>query len=141
MTIDFHPGYGTILYCDFSHQTEPEIVKARPVVVLSRRNQNCQLCTVVPLSGTAPDPMRAWHHKLDRNKLPVRLRDKGDWWAKCDCITTVSFARLDRISNGRCPATGRRIYEAPKLYSEDLKGVRAAVIAHLAMTDLIPVAQ
>ena len=141
MAIEFHPGYGIILYCDFSHQSEPEIVKARPAVVLSRRNGSCGICTVVPLSGTEPRPMQAWHHKLDRDKLPVRLKDKGEWWAKCDCIATVSFARLDRISNGRCAATGRRIYDAPKLYGEDLKAIKIGVLAHLAMTDLIPVAQ
>ncbi|MDB4679556.1 type II toxin-antitoxin system PemK/MazF family toxin [Planctomycetaceae bacterium] len=63
MAIKFHPGYGTILYCDFSHQTEPEMVKSRPVVVVSRRNTNVRLCTVVPLSSTQPEKIQSWHHK------------------------------------------------------------------------------
>jgi uncharacterized protein YifN (PemK superfamily) len=54
MAITFHPGYGTILYCDFDHQKASEMIKNRPVIVISRKNGNCALCTVVPLSGTEP---------------------------------------------------------------------------------------
>ena len=81
MAIDFHPGYGTILYCDFSHQQEQEMIKSRPVIVLSRQNGNCKICTVVPLSGTEPIPLRIWHHKMTFEKLPSFMQ-KNDWHAE-----------------------------------------------------------
>lgn len=134
MAIRFHPGYGTILYCDFSHHVKPEIIKTRPVVVVSRSHS--ELCTVVPLSGTEPIKMNGWHHKMTIAKLPVFLQ-KNDWWAKCDCMTTVAFFRLDRCKAGKCPTTGKRLFEAPKLYSEDLKSIKNAILSHLAMSLLI----
>jgi uncharacterized protein YifN (PemK superfamily) len=135
--INFHPGYGTILYCDFSHLREPEMVKKRPSIVLSRKNGRVPLCTVIPLSGTEPDPMCDWHYKMTTDKLPEFLRKKGEWWAKCDCITHVSFARLDRIQAGKCPNTGKRLYQSPKAYGIDLKAIKLAVAYHLGISDLI----
>jgi uncharacterized protein YifN (PemK superfamily) len=76
---------------------------------------------------------------MTRDKLPEKIRDKGDWWAKCDCITTVSFARLDRIHTGRCAATGKRLYVAPKVYGPDLQAIKVAIINHLGMADLISI--
>jgi uncharacterized protein YifN (PemK superfamily) len=136
MAISFHPGYGTILYCSFNHQNEPEMVKDRPVIVLSRKNGNVQLCTVVPLSGTEPITMHPWHHKMTREKLPPALQS-NDWWAKCDCLTTVAFFRLDRIKAGKDPRTGRRIFCTPKVYGADLEAVKRAAIQHLGFSDLI----
>ena len=138
MSIDFHPGYGTILYCDFNHQQEPEMVKKRPAIVISRKNGSCRLCTVVPLSGTEPMPLQSWHHKMTLAKLPVHMQ-KSDWWAKCDCIATVSFHRLDRIKAGKDPNTGKRIYLSPKVFTDDLLAIKMAVVTHLGFSDLIPV--
>ena len=135
MPLSFHPGYGIILYCDFSYQREPEMVKVRPVVVISRRHD--QLCTVVPLSGSPPNPVRPWHHKMTNDKLPEFMR-KNDWWAKCDCVTTVSFARLDRVKGGKCPNTGKRLYVTPTVYTEDLRQIKLAILSHFGMQDLIP---
>jgi len=82
------------------------MVKSRPVVVLSWKHN--QLCTVVPLSGTEPTTIETWHHQM--NSLPESLKKKGTWRAKCDCVTTVSFERLDRLNLGRDANTGKRIY-------------------------------
>ncbi|MEX0704262.1 MAG: type II toxin-antitoxin system PemK/MazF family toxin [Planctomycetales bacterium] len=136
MAINFHPGYGTILYCNFDHQTAPEMVKSRPVVVLSRKNSNVQLCTVVPLSGTEPMPLQGWHHKMTFDKLPKPMQT-NDWWAKCDCIASVCFSRLDRIKVGKDPNTGRRIYDSPTVYGKDLHSIKMALMDHLGMLDLI----
>ncbi|MEX0717159.1 MAG: type II toxin-antitoxin system PemK/MazF family toxin [Planctomycetaceae bacterium] len=136
MAITFHPGYGTMLYGSFDHQEEPEMVKSRPVVVLSRKNSNIRLCTVVPLSGTEPVPLQKWHHKMTFNKLPKQLQT-NDWWAKCDCIASVAFFRLDRIRSGRNPNTGKREYVAPTVYGKDLEAIKLAVLNHLGMSDLI----
>lgn len=114
------------------------MVKTRPSVVLSRKNGNVRLCTVVPLSGSEPEVLQPWHHKMDRSKLPERMQ-KNDWWAKCDCIATVCFDRLDRIWMGKCPTTGKRLYAAPKVYGEDLLAIKLAIIRHLGFSDLIPI--
>jgi len=134
MPINFHPGFGTILYCDFSHHSVPEIVKCRPVIVVSR--SHASLCTVVPLSDSEPIPEEAWHVKLTFGKLPVFF-PRNDWWAKCDCMTTVAFFRLDRCKAGKCPKSGKRLYEAPKLYGSDLERIKKAILNHLGMSGLI----
>lgn len=136
MQINFHPGFGKILYCDFSHQVEPEMIKKRPVVVVSRKNGNLQLCTVVPLSGTEPSPVRPWHHKLDRSKLHKTMQG-NDWWAKCDCIASVHFGRLSRVKEGKDPYTGKRKYVAPTLYHKDLESIQRAILSHLGLSALI----
>jgi uncharacterized protein YifN (PemK superfamily) len=136
--IDFHPGYGIVLYCDFSHQAVPEMVKSRPVVVLSRKNANLKLCTVVPLSGTEPDPVQPWHHRMDFSSPTIPACLKGnDWWAKCDCLATVSFARLDRIRAGKCPNTGKRLFASPRVCTRDEIGIKMGIVSHLGMSDLI----
>lgn len=135
--LKFHPGYGCILMCDFSHQAVPEMVKTRPVVVISRKAANSQLCTVVPLSSTEPDPKHPWHAKMTREKMPASLRGK-ECWAKCDCVATVSFARLDRIRH-KHPQTGARVYSSPKLYQPDLDAIREALLSYFGMADLIRV--
>ncbi|MEK6261689.1 MAG: type II toxin-antitoxin system PemK/MazF family toxin [Planctomycetota bacterium] len=136
MPITFHPGYGTFLYCNFDHQQAPEMVKNRPVIVISRKNGNCRLCTVVPLSGSEPDPLQPWHHKMTLSKLPVQMQG-NDWWAKCDCIASVSFHRLDRLRDGKDPRTGKRMYISPSVFREDMLAVKMAVVNHLGLLDLI----
>ena len=98
MALQFHPGFGIILYCDFGHQKPPEMVKVRPVVIVSR--EHGQLCTVVPPSGTVPDPVKPWHYAMTRDKLP-RFMQANNWWAKCDCLTTVALSRLERCRAGK----------------------------------------
>ena len=84
--LTFHPKPGTLLICDFDTGFKaPEMIKKRPVVVISprRRGSVAQLCTVVPLSTTAPDPVERFHHRMNPKSLPVLLRSQ-DTWAKCD---------------------------------------------------------
>ena len=135
MALQFHPGFGIILYCDFGHQKPPEMVKVRPVVIVSR--EHGQLCTVVPLSGTVPDPVNPWHYAMTRDKLP-RFMQANNWRAKCDCLTTVALSRLERCRAGKCPNTGKRLYDTPTVFSDDLRGIQAAILSHLAMKHLIP---
>ncbi|WP_350029107.1 type II toxin-antitoxin system PemK/MazF family toxin, partial [Caballeronia sp. GAFFF1] len=61
-----------MLMCDFSRGfVPPEMVKKRAVVVISRsETHGRRLCTVVPLSTTAPAPALAWHVLLTQNPLP-----------------------------------------------------------------------
>ena len=66
MPITFYPRPGSVLICDFnSGFKEPEMVKKRPVVVVSPwARRFTELFTVVPLSGTAPQVVRDYHVKL-----------------------------------------------------------------------------
>lgn len=129
----FHPKPGTLLMCDYNTGfVAPEMIKKRPVVVISPRpRRSTQLCTVVPLSATAPDPIEPHHHKMDAASLP------GPWgkietWAKCDMLATVALSRLDRIMVGKKP-DGTRIYAAPQVTGADLKAIQQAVIAGLGI--------
>ena len=123
---------GTLLICDFDTGFKaPEMVKKRPVVVISprRRRSVAQLCTVVPLSTTAPDPVERFHHRMNPKSLPVLLRSQ-DTWAKCDMLYTVSLNRLDRV---RVTTGGKRTYSAPQVLAEDLDAIRRGVITALKL--------
>lgn len=95
MTISFHPRPGTVLMCDFTTGfIVPEIIKMRPVVVVSPHHIRRQgLYTVVPLSRTAPDPLEQYHVHFAKTPVADQF---GPCWAKCDLVTSVSAERLDR---------------------------------------------
>lgn len=119
--------------CDYNTGfVAPEMTKKRPVVVISPRPRRAtQLCTVVPLSTTVPEPVEAHHHKMDAASLPGPL-GKTETWAKCDMLSTVALSRLDRVLVGKKP-DGNRIYAAPQVTENDLKAIQKAVIAGLGI--------
>jgi mRNA interferase MazF len=118
--------------CDFSNGFEPpEIVKVRPVVVLSKSHH--QLVSVVPISRTEPNPIEWWHHEMDPRSFPRELGHFERRWAKCDIIMTVAFWRLDRIKGGKHPATGKRIYVSHTVLPSDLAAIRKAVAGILGI--------
>lgn len=103
------------------------MVKIRPVVVISPRRRTAQLVTVVPLSSVAPAPVEPWHYPLPPSAYaPAR----GDIWAKCDVVTTVGLARLDRV---KVRIEGRRVYQTFQLGDVELAAVLAAVRAALGL--------
>ena len=81
--------------CDFRGFVAPEMVKTRPVVVISPNHMHRPgLITVVPLSTTPPNPVEAYHYCLKGNPVP------GSYdvvWAKCDMVVTIRIERLERI--------------------------------------------
>ena len=82
MTIREHPPAGSILMCDFtSGFRPPEMVKVRPVVVISPKiAARPGLCTIVALSTTAPDPVMPYHCQIDiRPRLPDWMQSDGVW--------------------------------------------------------------
>ena len=126
MPITFHPKPGMILMCDFSTGFKPpEMVKKRPVVVLSKPRQ--QLVTIVPLSTTEPIPLERCHYEVPNRSLPPPLRRKRHW-AKCDCVTTVAFWRLDRVKAGIHATTGKRIFVTYQVFPEDLIAIQKGVL-------------
>jgi len=125
-----------VLICDFNTGFKaPEMVKKRPVVVISPRpRRKTQLCTVVPLSTTRPRPMEGFHYQMNPRSLPGRFAAK-ETWAKCDMLSTVSLERLDRVYIGRDKA-GRRRYVAQVVVPEDLLAIQRAVLVALGLKSL-----
>lgn len=137
MTIPFYfyPKPGTVMICDFDTGFRPpEMVKKRPVVVISPRSRRgSPLCTVVPLSTVVPDPVEGFHHRMDPGSLPGNLATK-ETWAKCDMVTTVALQRLDRVRIGP-DAAGKRRYVAMQVTEEDCAAIRRGVMIALGLTE------
>lgn len=127
MPITFHPKAGTVLMCDFSGFVVPEMVKTRPVVIVSANHLPRRgLHAVVPLSGTEPDPIEHYHYRLLKNPIPEW---KGDLWAKCDMVSTIRTERLDRIK-----LAGRN-YVTRAVSNEELAAIRACLKYVFALVD------
>ena len=133
MALKFHPSPGAILICDYSTGfILPEMIKKRPVIVISPRpRRQRQLCTIVPLSTTKPDPIESYHHQLNSLSLPDKLARK-ETWAKCDMLATVSLERLDRIKIGK-DMNGKRIYINHSIISEDMDAIMKCVLTALGL--------
>ncbi|HEX4479977.1 MAG TPA: type II toxin-antitoxin system PemK/MazF family toxin, partial [Rudaea sp.] len=85
-----------VLICNFAGFKAPEMVKARPVVVVSPNHLvRPGLVTVVPLSTTPPMPVEPYHYRLRGSPIPGDPIDEV--WAKSDMICSVGVHRLDRV--------------------------------------------
>jgi uncharacterized protein YifN (PemK superfamily) len=130
MAITFHPKPNHLLACDFTTGFQPpEMVKVRTVVVISV--DNAQICTVVPLSSTPPEPVRLWHHQMDKSSL---LPSMPLLWVKGDCVQTVALRRLDRVRSR--DSAGKRVYLANMVSSDDLAAVRLCVAHWLGLSGI-----
>jgi uncharacterized protein YifN (PemK superfamily) len=99
MALSVYPKAGMVVACNFHGYVEPEMIKVRPVVVISPNHlRRPGLCTIIPLSTTAPDPIEPYHYKLAASPFP---HEPELAWAKCDMVATVSVLRLDRVKLGR----------------------------------------
>lgn len=126
MPITFHPKPGQVLYCDFKGYVAPEIVKNRPVVIISPSHLiRPGLVTVVPLSTTPPNPIRTYHYKLHGNPIPGT--EAVEVWAKCDLLASVSLERLDRVK------IARGDYRVGAISMEQVKAIRRACLAALGV--------
>jgi mRNA interferase MazF len=137
MTIHFHPEQGTILVCDFRGFEAPEMLKRRPVVVISPRLRHRQgLCTIVPLSTTEPNRIEPYHYRLHTNPSLPAPYVSAVHWVKGDMLCTVSFDRLSLMSHGRKDAMGKRIYDQRVIDKADLLKIQAAVLHGIGLTGL-----
>lgn len=133
MALNFHPNPGTILICDYSGFQKPEMVKRRPVVVISPRLRNRNdLCTVVPLSTTPPDPVCEFHLRIVLDRPLPKPWDAVAMWVKADMLATVGFYRLDLIRIGR-DHTGKRKYLKKQLSHDVTLQIRQCVSYALGM--------
>lgn len=131
MALPYFPRRGEVLICDFdSGFRPPEMVKRRPVVVLSvKESHSRRLCTVVPFSTTAPAPVCQWHHCLPQVTVPG-LVAVGDMWAKCDMIATVSF---DRLNKPYVKTRHGRRYQELVLGSADMEAIERGLRHYLGL--------
>lgn len=127
-----HLPPGTVVMCDFAGFRKPEMVKTRPVVVLSpkrrRKGGGTALYTVVPLSTVKPTTIEPYHHQMDPQSVPASQRSGKDSWAKCDMVNTVSSDRLTvPVSSG-----GARV--VVKATQADFEAIRKGVIMALGLS-------
>lgn len=134
MPIKYDLPPSTVLLCDYSKGgfREPEMVKRRPVIVISPRlRHRTGLMTVVPLSTTVPANPAAHHcqvtlpQSLPGFPIPV-------CWVKADMIATVSFDRLDMFRTDR-DLNGKRKYLTPRVSEADFIAVLACIRAALGL--------
>lgn len=128
--INWQPQPGQILACHFGLGFKvPEMVKTRPVLVISPKIQPwTKLCIVLPISSRTPDPVLDHHLELPRGLVPNDKYDEA--WIKGDTIMAVSCHRLDRVK------TGFRSYEAPIVPADVLKEARRCVLHATGMHSL-----
>lgn len=131
MPLKFFPYPGSILRCDFQGFKEPEMVKPRPVVVISARPEraNPKTCIIVSLSTTMPDPVHKFHLEvtLPGSELPERISQTC--WVKGDMIYAVSLERLNLYRLGK-NMERRRIYYYDRFDNKSLFEIRKTV-AHV----------
>lgn len=127
MPLQFHPRAGQVFVCDFTGFRVPEMVKPRPVIVISPKlPHRSEIVAIVPISLTPPKHTLPFCFRLSRNYHP----HEGDGlpcWAKADMLLNVGTYRLNAFK------VGRRKYVYPTLSQEDLAGVRHAVLCGLGL--------
>ncbi|WP_309610716.1 type II toxin-antitoxin system PemK/MazF family toxin [Sphingomonas sp.] len=137
MALREHPPVGLVLTCNFEPGFRaPEMVKRRPVVVISPKMRGRpDLCTVVALSTTPPVPPLACHAQIDiRPKLPDHWESDGVW-VKGDMIYTVALHRLDFIRIGK-DRNGKRMYYLHSVGHEKLTVIRRCVLSGIGLGSL-----
>ncbi len=136
MAIQFHPEQGTIVICDFKGLVPPEMVKRRPVVIVSPRlRHRGKLCAVVPLSTTPPTHIAPYNYKLHINPVLPHPYDAKFHWVKADMIYTISFDRLS-LPFGDKDANGKRMYDVRVIDKDDLIKIQQCLLHGLGLTKL-----
>ena len=134
MPIKFDLPPRTILLCDYGMGgfRPPEMVKRRPVVIVSPRlRHRSGLVAVVPLSRTAPD-RPSDHHCQVTMPYPLPGFPEVACWVKADMVATVGFERLDMFRTDR-DQSGKRKYLSPRISEEDFERIKASIRAALGL--------
>ncbi|TNF19449.1 MAG: hypothetical protein EP318_14915 [Rhodobacteraceae bacterium] len=127
MPLNFHPRAGQILMCNFRGFEAPEMIKVRPVMVISPRlPHRSEIVAIVPISLTAPIHDHQFVVKLSKNYHPQE-DDALPCWAKCDMVMNVGLHRLEGFK------IGRRKWDTPQATAEDLHAVRVGVLYGLGL--------
>ncbi|GGE24704.1 hypothetical protein GCM10011390_50190 [Aureimonas endophytica] len=138
MPLTYYPSAGEIVLCNYATGfVSPEMVKIRPVVIVSPRlRRRADLVAVVPLSTTPPNPAEPHHCELVLAvPLPAPF-DRPQMWAKCDMVATVALSRLDRFRDGRAPGGGGRRFRTGNVSPAQLVEIRKAILHGLGLSSL-----
>lgn len=133
MTVVSHPVPGTIVRVDLSQGFRPpEMVKRRPVVVLSPPIKGRQqLCTVVPLSTKAPKPVLPHHMQITLDPPLPHPYAGPTMWLKGDIVLTVAFHRLRLLFDSK--QQGQRVYDVRVLEPSVFNDIKACVRAGVGL--------
>lgn len=129
MSINFIPRPRTVLICDYTTGfVVPEMVKRRPVVVLSpvRHLHPGRLILIVPVSTGRPKIVESFHVHIRAGKYPF-LTWRADSWVKCDAIAAVALTRLS------LPYIPRSQPQSTLLSRSDFRTVQNAVLNALGL--------
>ena len=136
MPIHYHPTPGTIVICDFRGFIAPEMIKRRPAIIVSPRLRGRNgLCTIVPLSTTAPKPIMPYHHRICIDPPLPAPYNSSVQWVKGDMFSTVSFDRLFLPRRGK-DDSGKRIYDVRIIDDIDFIKIKECILHALGMTKL-----
>jgi mRNA interferase MazF len=124
LTVITHPAPGTIVRVDLNQGFRPpEMVKRRPAIVISPPIPGRSfLCSVVPLSTSAPNPALPHHMQITLDPPLPAPYDTPTMWVKGDMVLTVAFHRLRLLFsswNG-----GQRVYDVRVLDRQTMDDVR-----------------
>ncbi len=134
MSILYHQQVGTILRVDLNEGFRlPEMRKRRPAIVISPSLAGRgQLCTIVPLSTSEPNPPQPYNCLLELDPpLPFPYHSPR-MWVKADMIMCVAFHRLKLLDRGR-DVTGQRVYDVRVLSDEKMDEIRECIKHSLGM--------
>jgi mRNA interferase MazF len=134
MSILYHPQVGTILRVDLNEGFRtPEMRKRRPAIVMSPKLPGRdQLCTIVPLSTTPPNPARPYNCVLDLDPPLPFPYDAPRMWVKADMVMCVAFHRLKLLDRGK-NSHGERVYDVRVIDADKLEEIRACIRHSLGM--------
>ncbi|MHA7875067.1 type II toxin-antitoxin system PemK/MazF family toxin [Roseivivax sp.] len=129
--IKYFPRAGQVLVCSFRGFEVPEMVKTRPVMVISPRlPHRSQIVTIVPISTSPPLHDLPFVVRLSKNYHPNE-RDDLPCWAKCDMVMNLSRERLDGFK------IDRRKWATPHASADNLKAVQTGVVYGLGIEHLL----
>ncbi|MBD8878582.1 type II toxin-antitoxin system PemK/MazF family toxin [Roseibium polysiphoniae] len=134
MAIVKHPQVGTILRVDLNEGFRtPEMRKRRPCVVISPELQDRQqLCTIVPLSTTAPRRMQPFNCIIELDPPLPFPYDSQRMWVKADMVMCVAFHRLKLLHAGK-DGDGQRIYDIRVLDDDKIVEIKECIKHSLGM--------
>ncbi|PCJ89923.1 MAG: hypothetical protein COA52_11170 [Hyphomicrobiales bacterium] len=137
MPIREHPPQGSIVCVDYSTGFQkPEMVKTRLAIVLSpKMTSRPHLCTIVPLSLTAPSNPMPFNKLIS---IPFQLPQswgQHERWIKGDMINAVGFHRINLLRLGKNKA-GKRIYQYQALPDSLFKIVRQCALHGIGLSIL-----
>ena len=138
MAITIHPRIGAVLVCDYDTGFRvPEMVKRRPVIVVSPRLRDREgLCTVVPLSTTEAVKQHPFHCRLRFDPRLPHPYDHEWMWVKADMIATVGFHRLAPLRKPK-DQYGKRQYDNRIVDPPILAEIRKCVLHALGFSSLV----